>query len=1391
MGVNMRREAIQLAGCVHQESKLSGRSCPSTGIEDEPRCRVRFGALASLRAGSKWMLGLAVLLLAGHATQAQSVFGPRGVGSKSPAQTVTVTATAAGSVSTVNVLTLGVTGLDFATGGGSSTCGSANLTVGATCTESVTFTPSVPGSRVGAVVLLDSSDKVLGTAYLSGTGTGGLGVLVNGNMITVAGVYRTWNSTQDGIPAIDANLDQPSSVVLDGSGNMYIADSVHNRIRKVTASTGLISTIAGTGAGTDKGDNGPADKATLNNPSGVAIDGAGNLYIADAGNNAIRKITSATGIIATVAGDGKPGFKGDNGAATAAELNGPLGVSIDLSGDLYIADTANQRIRKVDLATKIITTVAGDGFQSAGGFGGYKGDNGPAIEAELSLPFAVVWDPQGNMYIPDSANNVVRRVDTQGTITTYAGNNSPGLGGDGGPAIDANLHLPEGLAVDPAGNLYIADTQNSAIRKVSSKTHDISTVEISGQGETVVPGGTTPGPVVLYAPTGMVMDGYGNLFVADFYYMLIREMQSNLAILNFTAVPVRQGDLSAPQDQTVENDGNAALDLSAINHDNNAAVDQAETTCNLGTPFLAVDGDCIVAAEFAPTVAGDPLVGNVDVLGDTQNAPLDIELIGDASSVNSTTVTLISNRNPSNFGQAVKFTATVTTGAGTGNLTGTLTFFDGAKQLGVPVNLSAAGIATYTTASLAVGSHNMTAVYNGDPKHFKSTSPTLVQVVDEGTVVRLTTSQNPSQIGQSVTFTATVKGPGGSGVVPQGNVIFTDGAATLGTVTLNASGVATYSTATLANGLHTIQATYAGDPVLNILGAASNIVDQEVQAPSTNVLTSTPNPSVYGTNVVFTATIKSSGTFAPTGVVLFLDGGKVFATASPAGATGVAQFTTSTLSVGTHDITAKYEGSAEDGASTSNTVMQVVSQAATDTTVVASPNPGIAGQPVALRATVKLTQGTGVLTGTVTFTDGGVTVGTAPVAGGGRAEITRTFTAGNHIIVATYSGDTNNGGSVSPDLYLVIDRASDQVLLSVNPDPAIVDTVVNMTAVVKGDGVTPTGDVNFLADGKTIGAGHVDNTGTATFAYSQLTVGNHSITAHYDGDGFNAATTSSAKIEVVQAIPTITNLGTATVGKSQTLVASVFSTVAAGHTPTGTVTFKDGAKTIGKSALDSSGVATLTPNLPNGSYTIVAFYSGDPTHLPSESKPVVISGAAADFKLTVDPSSLSIPTKQNATVTVTLTSSGGFTDTVELGCGSVPARVTCHFSNFNISLASDTTATAQLTIDTNYPLSGGGSAMNAAPGTLKPGMRGVSLAGLLLPISGAFGLVFWRFRKRHSGLLSLELLVVVSGAAMLVTGCGGFTEMSAAPGKYVLQVNGVGANSGLQRYQNVTLTITQ
>lgn len=733
------------------------------------------------------VLAVAALLLGTGIAQGQSVFAtPQPVYTTSAAQDVTVTAQLAGTVSTVEVLTLGVGSLEFGKGSGALACDSANLASGATCEESVAFSPAFPGLRLGAVVLLDTNSRVLGTAYLSGTGQSGLGVFTPGNVMTVAGVYRNWSSTQNGIPAIDANLEQPSSIAFDGAGNMYIADSgsTHNQIRMVCAGTsatiygascpgaGIIVRIAGTGDPGFSGDGGPALDSILSGPSGIALDGAGNLYVADTGNNVIRKIDAATGIISTVAGspNGAAGFAGDGGPATSALLSSPQGITVGSNGNLYIADTANQRIRMVaapvpPAASGIITTVAGNGLPSGmgDGKGTYSGDGHQAIDAGLSLPYAVAFDASGNMYIPDSANNRIRMVNPSGVIGTVAGTGVAGDSCGSGMTSERALNQPSGVAIDPAGNLYIADTQDSCIWETNSSTGTITA--IAWNGGTAKNSSGVASPVEIYAPVGVYLDGYGNLYFADYYDMLIEEIDRNQDILNFTLTPIREGGSSSPQNQTIENDGNYALDLTAIVPDQNSAVNDGYITnpCTTGNPFLAVDADCIIGAVFAPSatlvfppdVTSEQIIANIDVgkRGDTPNSPLDIELIGVASAVNSTTITVTSSNNPSEFGQSVTFSATVVTGAATGNLTGTVSFFDGAASLAANVSLNVpAGTtvkATFTTTALTVGAHSITATYNNsqDLNHFSSTSAPLTENVVEATATNLTSSVNPSAVG--------------------------------------------------------------------------------------------------------------------------------------------------------------------------------------------------------------------------------------------------------------------------------------------------------------------------------------------------------------------------------------------------------------------------------------------------------------------------------------------------------------------------------------------------------------------------------------------------------------------------------------------------------------------
>ncbi len=261
----------------------------------------------------------------------------------------------------------------------------------------------------------------------------------------------------DGGPATAAKLHLPIGTAVDALGNVYIVDNYNCRIRKVNPA-GIISTIAGNGTATFGGDGGPATAAFLNWPDAIACDFTGNVFIADAGNNRIRKV-NATGIISTVAGNGIAGFSGDGSVATSAEINTPLGVAFDRIGNLYIADNNNHRVRKVN-TVGIISTVAGSGS------GTYSGDGGPATAAGIVSLGGLDIDAFGDIYIADYVGNNVRKVNTLGNISTFAGTGTSGFSGDGGLATNAKFATAADIAFDAIGNVYVADRDNNRIRKI-------------------------------------------------------------------------------------------------------------------------------------------------------------------------------------------------------------------------------------------------------------------------------------------------------------------------------------------------------------------------------------------------------------------------------------------------------------------------------------------------------------------------------------------------------------------------------------------------------------------------------------------------------------------------------------------------------------------------------------------------------------------------------------------------------------------------------------------------------------------------------------------------------------------------------------------------------------
>jgi len=327
---------------------------------------------------------------------------------------------------------------------------------------------------------------------------------LKGNMTTYVGTGASGFSG-DGGKATEAKLNVPAGLTFDKRGNLYIADRNNHRIRKVDT-RGTITTIAGTGTAGFSGDGGAATKAQLNLPSGVVLDGKGNIFISDRSNNRIRVIDSK-GKIRTYAGNGRDGFRGDNGPALKANIDKPFGITLDRKGNLYIADRRNNRVRKVN-RQGIITTVAGDG-----GFF-FSGDNGPAYRASVAGPTGVVVDDQGTLYIADRNNNRIRAVDSQGMISTIVGTGIQDYNGDSEVARDTNLYLPFGVALNPDGTLLVIDRSHYRIRRIDLKRGNVKTLAGNGKKMFAGDGGPATGATLSF-PHGIAVDKKDNVLISD------------------------------------------------------------------------------------------------------------------------------------------------------------------------------------------------------------------------------------------------------------------------------------------------------------------------------------------------------------------------------------------------------------------------------------------------------------------------------------------------------------------------------------------------------------------------------------------------------------------------------------------------------------------------------------------------------------------------------------------------------------------------------------------------------------------------------------------------------------------------------------------------------------
>ncbi|MEI7436319.1 MAG: MBG domain-containing protein, partial [bacterium] len=382
-----------------------------------------------------------------------------------------------------------------------------------TCTPAATDPANLPVTISGTVL----------PGWLTLTNVAGSG---SGFGISTFAGNGTWGYSGDGGQATDAKLAGPAGVVMDSAGNQYISEVGNQLIRKVRAD-GVIEVFAGNGTRGSSGDGGQAADAQLADPYGLALDTAGNLYVADYNNNRIRRI-GTDGIITTVAGTGTSGFSGDGGQATSAQLYGPVGVTVDSSGAIYVADYNNCRIRKIG-ADGIIRTIAGTVTA------GYNGDGIAATNAQLNHPFRMAVDAQGVVYVADYANNRVRRIGTDGIIQTVAGTGTAGFSGDGGAATNAQLSCPIAVSLDSGGALYVADIGNNRIRRVGTNGLIEAVAGTSGSGST---GDGGPATNATFQNIFDVAVAGNSIYVADYAGCKVRKLAPQSAIWSLAGTPL-------------------------------------------------------------------------------------------------------------------------------------------------------------------------------------------------------------------------------------------------------------------------------------------------------------------------------------------------------------------------------------------------------------------------------------------------------------------------------------------------------------------------------------------------------------------------------------------------------------------------------------------------------------------------------------------------------------------------------------------------------------------------------------------------------------------------------------------------------------------------------------
>ncbi len=943
--------------------------------------------------------------------------------------TVTFGVSSGTTISSVAVVTEGLPNLDFTLASGNTCVSSSSYSSAINCTVTVNFSPRAPGLRLGAVEIFGSSGALLDTAYISGIGMGAEAALEPGTLSTL----------------LSSGLSAPGDLTADVLGNLYIASSGNSQIVELAQGVNTATLFAGGGSicsnSSDSiGDGCSPTHATLNSPQGVTLDGAGNLYIADQGDDVLREVSAVTGIISTVAGTpGASSSSGDGGPATGATFEKLDAVAVDGSGNLYAADAGACVVREITAADKEINTIAGTGVC------GYTATSGVATSMRIGAPSALALDSSGNLYITDSSNLVVWKLTlSSGALTVTAG--TPGQAasstGDGGPATSATFTLPAGVAVDAAGDLYILDNNAAAtrLRMVSPSTGIITTIAGGGNQS----GSGIPATQAALAPGGGVaLDAAGDLYLTATSAGSVEEITSTAATMPFpTPTPVGSTDTTDGVDGfeavTLTNIGNQ--DLTAVTpgiaaSDSTDFVQQTGASSACAPTFsLGFGRGCSLGYEFAPQTFGS-LSNTVTLTDNSYQAALNQQTAGQqtalfsgTSSGNSTATTVNSAQtvyNPTAQSVTLSAAVTDTTNSGTTVSSGTITFtvYSGTTLIGsavgnIAVNNGTASANYSLPAGTAAGTYTLTAAYSGATDFTASTST-------GGTL-----TVNPAS------GTLAITGPASGFYGSSATVTFSGSYSGTPTLKGSTAGVCTVNGATVTyTGVGTCTLT-ASTSAGNYGAVTSSPYSISVSAATPTLTLSPANPASinYGSSTTLSVIVTYPGGSPPTGVVTLSAGG-ISASATCSGASGTsmtctASVPTSTLAASTtpYTVSASIAAAGNYGAATSANSSLTVNQA-TATVTLGSSTQTYTGAPISATATTS----PGSLPVTLTYTG---TSGTSYPASS-----TPPTNAGTYTITATVNSTNYTGTATS---VMTIAKATPAILW-VTPSPITYGTALTGT----------------------------------------------------------------------------------------------------------------------------------------------------------------------------------------------------------------------------------------------------------------------------------------------------------------------------------------------------------